>query len=149
MGLLERIEDDLRASIKSKDEEKLRTLRMLKADILYEKTKGTEDLSEERVIEIVFRGAKKRKESIAEFEKAGRTDLADREHAELKIIEDYLPRQMSEREIEKAVDAKINEIGGASQKDMGKVMGLIMKELKGQADGILVKKIVADRLLNR
>ncbi len=146
MGLFQRIEDDLRASIKSKDEEKLRTLRMLKADILYEKTKGTEDLTEDKVIEIVLRGAKKRKESIAEYEKAGRTDLADREHAELKIIEDYLPRQMSEDEIAKVVDDKLKELGGASLKDMGKLMGLIMKELKGQADGTLVKQIVAGRL---
>ncbi len=146
MGLLGRIEDDLRASIKGKDEEKLRTLRMLKADILYEKTKGTEELTEEKVIEIVFRGAKKRKESITEFEKAGRIDLADRERVELKIIEEYLPRQMSEDEIANAVDDRIKDIGGASQKDMGKLMSLMMKELKGQADGALVKKIVADRL---
>ncbi len=146
MGLLERIEDDLRASIKNKDQEKLRTLRMLKADILYEKTKGIEALSEDKVIEIVFRGAKKRKESITEFEKAGRTDLVEREHAELKIIEEYLPRQMSEEEITGVVDAKIKEIGGVSQKDMGRLMGLIMKDLKGQADGILVKKIVAGRV---
>jgi len=144
--LLERIEDDLRASIKNKDQEKLRTLRMLKADILYEKTKGIEALSEDKVIEIVFRGAKKRKESITEFEKAGRTDLVEREHAELKIIEEYLPRQMSEEEITGVVDAKIKEIGGVSQKDMGRLMGLIMKDLKGQADGILVKKIVAGRV---
>jgi len=146
MGLLERIEDDLRASIKNKDQEKLRTLRMLKADILYEKTKGIEALSEDKVIEIVFRGAKKRKESITEFEKAGRTDIVEREHAELKIIEEYLPRQMSEEEITGVVDAKIKEIGGVSQKDMGRLMGLIMKDLKGQADGILVKKIVAGRV---
>lgn len=146
MGLLGRIEDDLRASIKDKNEEKLRTLRMLKADILYEKTKGTEDLTEEKVIEIVFRGAKKRKESITEFEKAGRIDLADRERVELKIIEEYLPRQMSEDEIVKAVDDRIKDIGGASQKDMGKLMSLMMKELKGRADGALVKKILADRL---
>ncbi len=146
MGMLERIEDDLRASIKNKDQERLRTLRMLKADILYEKTKGTEALPEDKVIEIVFRGAKKRKESITEFEKAGRTDLAEKEHAELKIIEEYLPRQMSEEEITGVVDAKIKEIGGASQKDMGRLMGSIMKDLKGQADGILVKKIVAGRV---
>lgn len=148
MGLLERIEEDLRFSIKNKDEEKLRTLRMLKADILYEKTKGTEDLAEDKVVEIVFRGSKKRKESITEFEKAGRMDLADRERAELRIIEEYLPKQMSEEEIILAVDNLIKEMGGATQKDMGKVMGVMMKELKGQADGALVKKIVSAKLQN-
>ena len=148
MGLLDRIEEDLRLSIKNKDEEKLRQLRMLKTDILYEKTKGTEDLAEDKVVEIVFRGAKKRKESIAEFEKAGRMDLAERERAELRIIEEYLPKQMSEEEIILAVDTRIKEMGGATHKDMGKVMGVMMKELKGQADGALVKKIVAARLQN-
>jgi len=121
---------------------------MLKADILYEKTKGTEDLAEDKVVEIVFRGSKKRKESITEFEKAGRMDLADRERAELRIIEEYLPKQMSEEEIILAVDNLIKEMGGATQKDMGKVMGVMMKELKGQADGALVKKIVSAKLQN-
>lgn len=148
MGLVDRIEEDLRFSIKNRDEERTRTLRMLKTDLLYEKTRGTEDLTEDKILEIVLRGAKKRKESIAEFDKAGRTDLADRERAELRIIEDYIPKQMDKEEIARVVDNRIREMGGASQKDMGRVMGLVMKELKGQADGALVKEIVTRKLQN-
>jgi uncharacterized protein YqeY len=148
MELLEKIEQDLKESIKSKNEELMRTLRMLKSDIMYEKTKGSGDLPEEKVLEVVKRAAKRRKESIEEFTKAGRSDLADKESAELAIIERYLPKQLDAAEIEKAIDDKLKSLGEVSKKDFGKIMGMLMKEFKGQADGVLVKEILTKKMEN-
>lgn len=149
MSLLERIEVDLKEALKSKNEEILRTLRMLKSDIMYEKTKGTEEFTEEKTLEVVFRASKKRKEAIEEYSKAGRNDRAELEQAELRIIETYLPKQLAEAEVSDLVDQKIRELGEISQKDMGKIMGMLMKELKGQVDGAVVKKVLAGKLENK
>ncbi len=148
MSLLATIEDNLHEAIKSKNEEVVRTLRMLKSDIMYEKTKGTGDLPEDRVLEVIARACKKRKEAIHEYEKAGRADLAGIEIAELAIIERYLPEQLSEEEAVKLIDEKIAGMGAVSKKDFGRVMGVLMKELKGKVDGALVKKILTERLEN-
>ncbi len=148
MELMNKIEQDLRESIKSKNEELMRTLRMVKSDIMYEKAKGSAELSEEKVIEIVKRAAKKRKEAMEEFAKAGRNDLAEKEAAELAIIERYLPKQLNAGEVEKAIDEKLKSLGEVSKKDFGKIMGMLMKEFKGQADGLLVKEILTKKMEN-
>lgn len=148
MEALKKIEDDLRDAIKAKHEVVMRTLRMLKSDIMYEKTKGSEDLTEEKIIEVIKRAVKRRKESIEEFTKAGRTDLADREAEELVILEQYLPRQLGEEEVARLIGEKIAAMGAISKKDFGKVMGALMKEFKGQADGNLVKEILTRKLEN-
>jgi len=146
MPVLQKIEQDLKNAILKRDEVTTRTLRMVKADIMYEKTKGTAELSDEKVIEIIFRASKKRKEAMEEFTKAGRNELAEKEAQELPIIESYLPKQLSEAEVASAIDKKINEMGAVSQKDFGKIMGIIMKELKGQTDGAIVKSLLTQRL---
>ncbi len=148
MELMNKIEQDLRESIKSKNEELMRTLRMVKSDIMYEKAKGSAELSEEKVIEIVKRAAKKRKEAMEEFAKAGRNDLAEKEAAELAIIERYLPKQLNAGEVEKEIDEKLKSLGEVSKKDFGKIMGMLMKEFKGQADGLLVKEILTKKMEN-
>lgn len=148
MGLIEKIEEDLKEAIRTKNDELMRTLRMLKSDIMYEKTKGSGNLSEEKIIEVIRRSAKKRKEAIEEFTKAGRTDLAEKEAAELAIIESYLPKQLEPHEIEKIIDEKLKSMGEVSKKDFGKIMGSIMKELKGQADGSIVKEILTKKIEN-
>jgi len=148
METMDRIESDLRAAIKQKNEDIMRTLRMVKSDIMYEKTKGTEDLTGDKIIEIIKRAAKKRKESIEEFTKAGRGDLAAKEAVELEIIERYLPRQLGEDEVARMIDVKIAEMGTINKKDFGRVMGTLMKEFKGQADGNLVKEILTKKLEN-
>ncbi len=148
MSLLATIEANLHEAIRAKNEEVVRTLRMLKSDIMYEKTKGTGDLPEDRVLEVIARACKKRKEAIQEYEKAGRADLAGIEIAELAIIERYLPEQLSEEEAVKLIDEKIAGMGAVSKKDFGRVMGVLMKELKGKVDGALVKKILTEKLEN-
>ncbi|HOT18805.1 MAG TPA: GatB/YqeY domain-containing protein [Spirochaetota bacterium] len=146
MSILTTIESNLKDAMKSKNELLSSTLRMMKSDILYEKTKSTQELTDEKIIEVLTRSAKRRKEAIAEYEKAGRDDLARKEKQELEIIMQYLPQQMSADEIASHVDAVIASMGTITNKDTGKVMGQVMKDLKGKADGQVVKQIVAQKL---
>jgi len=146
MSILTTIESNLKDAMKSKNELLSSTLRMMKSDILYEKTKGTQELTDEKIIEVLTRSAKRRKEAIAEYEKAGRDDLARKEKQELEIIMQYLPQQMSADEIASHVDAVIASMGTITNKDTGKVMGQVMKDLKGKADGQIVKQIVTQKL---
>ncbi|HOO73643.1 MAG TPA: GatB/YqeY domain-containing protein [Spirochaetota bacterium] len=146
MNLLKKIESDLKDAIKSSDTVRSGTLKMLKSDIMYEKAKKGGDLDDEKILEVIARAAKKRRESIEEFTKAGRKDLADTESSELVIVESYLPEQLSRDEVEKIIDAKLAELGEVTQKDFGKVMGPLMKELKGKTDGAVVKEILTQKL---
>jgi hypothetical protein len=146
MNLLERIEAGMKEALKSGDKDRSGTLKMLKSDMMYEKGKTGKDLTDEQMQESVMRQAKKRKESIREYEAAGRKDLSDIEALELKIIEEFLPAQMSFEDVEKAVDKILSAAGEVTQKDFGKIMGMASKELKGVADGAMIKEIVQKRL---
>ncbi len=146
MNLLEKIEADLRTAMKSGDTIRSETLKMLKSDLSYERAKTGEDLPDEKMIEVVSRSAKRRRESIKEFQKGNRQDLVDMETRELAIVEEYLPRQMSTEDIEKFISDKLSSNGTISQKDFGRVMGEIMKDLKGKADGAIVKTILSTKL---
>ncbi len=146
MGFLEEINSAMKEAMKSGDKVTSGTLKMLKTDITYEKTKTGADLTEEQILEVVMRAAKKRKEAISEYERAGRQELADAEKAELEVISGYLPEQMGEDAISKAVEEIIAGFGEITQKDFGRVMGMAMQELKGKADGAVVRKILQSKL---
>jgi len=146
MNLLQQIESDLTAAMKSGDSVRAGTLKMVKSDLMYEKAKTGEDLNDEQMLEVVTRAAKRRRESIEEYRRGNREDLAEQEAAELVIIETYLPEQMSDEDIEKAVSEKIAEMGEVTQKDFGRVMGVLMKDLKGKADGKAVKSALTKAL---
>ncbi|HEY1404999.1 MAG TPA: GatB/YqeY domain-containing protein, partial [Spirochaetota bacterium] len=146
MSLKETIEADLHAALKAGDELKKSTLRMLKADIMTEKARTGNDPTEDAVMELVIRASKRRKEAYNEFVKANRQDLADKEKDELSIIEMYLPKQLTDDEVAAAIDAKIAAIGTLTQKDMGRIMGELMKELKGRTDGTVVKRILGQKI---
>ncbi len=148
MSLYKRIESDLQDSLKSGNELRLSVLRMLKSDIIYEKNKTGKDLPEEKILETVSRAAKRRKESITEFDKAGRIDLSDKEKKELLIIEEYLPKQLTEDEISVFVEEFILKNGKPQSSESGRFIGMIMKDLKGLADGSLVKEIVSKKISN-
>ena len=148
MSLYKRIESDLQDSLKSGNELRLSVLRMLKSDIIYEKNKTGKDLPEEKILETVSRAAKRRKESITEFDKAGRIDLSDKEKKELLIIEEYLPKQLTEDEISVFVEEFILKNGKPQSSESGRFIGMIMKDLKGLADGSLVKEIVTKKISN-
>ncbi len=150
MALKDQIMADLKQAMKDKDQDKLRVLRSLKAKLqereISERKGGEATLSNEQVVEVVMKAAKQRKESIEQFGSGGRDDLVENEEKELKIIESYLPEMLSEEEIRDIAQKKIKELGAGSVADMGKVMGVMMKELKGQADGSLISKVVKEEL---
>ncbi len=148
MSLKNKIEQDIKAAMLSKDKDRLRALRAIKSLILLaESEKGAKDeISEDHEIKILTKAAKQRKDSIEIYEKQGRDDLADVEKAELEVIEQYLPEQMSEEELRKAVQDIISQVGASSPKDMGKVMGLANKQLAGKADGKAIAEIVKSLL---
>jgi uncharacterized protein len=146
MNLLEKIEADLKNSMKAGDGVRAQTLKMLKSDLSYEMKKSDREITDEQMLEVVSRAAKRRRDSIKEFQKGGRQDLVDSETGELAIVEEYLPKQMSEEEIERHIADKLASLAEVSQKDMGRVMGEIMKELKGKADGGVVKAILSKKL---
>jgi len=144
MSLRDQIQQDLIAAMKARETEKLGVLRMLKSAIgAFEVSGKTKiDATADDVLAIVQREAKKRKESIRQFEEGGREDLAAAERAELEIIEHYLPEMLGEDEVRVVVTEVIADMGASGPSDMGKVMGAAMGRLKGQADGGLVREVV-------
>lgn len=144
MSLYETILADLKQAMKERNAEKLSTLRMLKAGFLeLEKSGSVDELTDEHVITVLKQQAKKRKESIQSFQDAGRDELAENEMNELAIIETYLPEQMSEDDIRVVVQGVIDQVGSDN---FGAVMGASMKQLNGQADGDMVRKVVESLL---
>jgi len=144
MSLLAQIEKDYEQAYKKKEETVIGTLRLLLAALKNETIKNKGELKEDDIIKVIKSEVKKRKEAIAEFEKADRMELATHEKEEESILEEYLPEQMSEDEVR----TKVKDIIGSLEdtENIGKVMGLVMGQLKGQADGNLVRKIVEEEL---
>ncbi|MCB1308394.1 MAG: GatB/YqeY domain-containing protein [Leptospiraceae bacterium] len=149
MGQLQdKIEADLRHALKNRLQQELATLRLLKSDLQYELTKdGSSEMDDEQVKVVLKRAVKKRRESIEQFEKAGKTEQAAQEQAELEIIERYLPAAVSAAEVERLVDEVCASVNPTGPSDMGKVMGAVMGKLKGQnVEGKLVKDLVQKKL---
>jgi uncharacterized protein YqeY len=150
MAIKDQIMTDLKLAMKDKAEVRLRVLRSLKAKLLEreisERKEGEAELTDEQAVEVLMKAAKQRKESIEQFEKGGREDLAESEKKELEVIESYLPEMLSENEIRDIARQKIDELGAEDMSDMGQVMGVMMQELKGKAEGSLVSKVVKEEL---
>jgi uncharacterized protein len=146
LSLLERLNNDMKQAMKNKEKDKLVVIRMIKAAIQNERIKLGRDLSEEDELSVLSREVKQRKDSLHEFEKAGREDLVDKIRAELKHVEIYMPEQLSEEELAEIVKQAIEETGASSKKEMGKVMAALMPKVKGKADGSLVNKLVQQHL---
>ena len=150
MGLKEQIGEDIKTAMKAKDKIRLQTVRGIKKAILEKEVelrpKGEDTLTNEQEIELLSQQAKQRRDSIAQFKDAGRDDLAEKESQELAIIETYLPEQVSDEEVEKIIDELIASSGASSMKDLGKVMGPAMKQLKGKADGKKIQSLVKSKL---
>lgn len=150
MSIKDKIIDDLKSAMKSKNADKLRVLRSLKAKILEkeisERSGGEATITDDQTIEVLMKAAKQRKESIDQFEKGNRADLVENEERELSIIKDYLPKMMDENEIRNAVKDTISQLNATGPAEMGKVMGVMMSKLKGKADGSIVSKVVKEEL---
>jgi hypothetical protein len=146
VSLSEKIEKDLKESLKSGDKSRLLILRMVKSAVKNKEIEKGDPLTDED-IQAVFRSfSKKAGESIEQFSRAGRDELAEKEKAELAVLQEYLPKQLGEEDIRKAVRDVIDETGAAGVKDMGRVMKAVMSKLKGQADGRLVNNLVKETL---
>jgi uncharacterized protein len=152
MSLKEQIGEDIKSAMKSKDKIRLETVRSIKKVILEKEValrpKGQDSLTEEQEIEVLSQQAKQRRDSIEQYQKAGREDLAEKESQELAIIETYLPKQLSEAEVNTIIDEIITSVGATSAKDLGKVMGSAMQKLKGKADGKKIQELVKQKLAN-
>lgn len=146
MGLQEHLIEDMKVAMKAGDKVRLNTIRMIRAQLKDAQIAKGDALTEEDEISVLTNAAKKRKEAIGHYEKSERKDLLEKEQKELEIISHYLPRQLTQEEIEKIVTQVIEEVGAKTLKDLGKVMSVAMKQLKGKADGKSVQEIVRKKL---
>ena len=147
MNLKGKINEDLKSAMKEGDKTRLTTVRSIRALILeFEKSGSGKELTAEEEIKLLSSAAKKRKDSIEQFKNAGRNDLADKEEAELNILMSYLPKQLSGEEIDIEVKRIGEEINAGSKEDFPRLMPEVMKQLKGKADGKMVKKSVENYL---
>jgi uncharacterized protein YqeY len=144
--LRDRIADDMRASMKAREQTRVSTLRMLMAAMKNVQVERGHELDDEEALEVVAREAKRRRESMDAFEKGGRAELVAKEGAELAVLESYLPERLSDDELAALVDEAIAETGATSPKEMGQVMKAVMPKLKGRADGAAVSAVVRARL---
>lgn len=148
MNLKEKINQDLKDAMKYGDKDRLNTIRSIRALILeFEKSGTGKEISESDELNMLNAAAKKRKESIEQFKNADRLDLAEKEEKELQIIMEYLPKQLTEEEIEVEVKKIISELNAKGKEDFSKVMPTAAKALKGKADGSVVRKIVEKFLM--
>ncbi|HVH96434.1 MAG TPA: GatB/YqeY domain-containing protein [Bacillus sp. (in: firmicutes)] len=146
MSLLERLNSDIKQAMKNKEKDKLSVIRMVKTSIQNEAIKTGNELSEDEELTVLSREVKQRKDSLHEFDKAGRQDLVEKIRTELQYVELYMPKQLSEEEVSEIVKQAISETGASSKAEMGKVMAVIMPKVKGKAEGSLVNKLVQQHL---
>ena len=146
MSLKETLNNDIKTAMKAKDKETLSVLRMIKTAVQAAEIDKKEELNAEEELTILAREAKQRRESLAEFVKAGRDELVAKTEAEIEIVERYLPKQLSVEEVKEVIATVAEKIGATTQKEFGKLMGAVMQELKGKADGNVIKERVKAHL---
>jgi len=146
LSLSDEIMDDMKKAMKAHDKVKLNTVRMIKSALMNEKIKLGHKLSPDEELTVLNHEKKQREESIAEFTKASRKDLADETKKELTIVESYMPKQLSKDELDKIVSKTISEVGAKGKSDFGKVMKALMPKVKGRAGGKEASALVRDHL---
>ncbi|MFP4687747.1 MAG: GatB/YqeY domain-containing protein [bacterium] len=146
MGLKQQIMDDFKIAMKTRDKEKLSTLKMIKSALRNKEIDSGSELDEDEIRALLAKEAKQRKDSIKSFEAGGREKLAEKEKRELEFINSYLPESLGGEELETLVDEIIAETGASSMADMGTVMSTIMPRVRGRADGSDVQQLVREKL---
>lgn len=146
MSTVEQLTEDMKASMKAGDQERTGVLRLLRGALKNEEIKSGHPLSEDEALKVLQREAKQRRDSIVAYQGAGRTDLADKEEAELAVVSEYLPETMSESELANVVDEVVAETGASGMAQMGQVMGAVMKRVGPKADGATVSRLVKEKL---
>ncbi|MFA6254991.1 MAG: GatB/YqeY domain-containing protein [Patescibacteria group bacterium] len=150
MGVLKQLETDFNQAFKARDELAVLVLRQIKTAITNaEIAKNREPLTEEEIIKLLRSEIKKRKEAAVLYQQGGRAELATKEENEINIVNKYLPPELSEEELNKKIDEVIAKIGAGGVQDFGKVIGVVMKELAGQADGSKVSQLVKEALAKK
>ena len=144
--LTERINNDLKEAMKNKDSFKLSVIRMIKGAMQLEKPNPREELTDEDVIRVISRQIKMRKESIKEFEKAGRNDLVEQNEKEIEVLNTYMPKQLTPEELNAIIDKVFDEVKPTSMKEMGMVMKTISPLVQGKADMSEVNRLIKERL---
>ncbi|HWP57723.1 MAG TPA: GatB/YqeY domain-containing protein [Candidatus Acidoferrales bacterium] len=145
-GIRERLNEDLKAAMREKAELKLSTIRMIRAEILNKDKETGKDASEEDILKVLQSMVKKREDAAEQFARGGRAELAARERAEIAIIQSYLPAQVSDEELRRAVEEAVAQTGASSMKEMGKVMALLNQRLAGRAAAARVSQAVKEKL---
>lgn len=145
-NLFSKIQQDLTDAMKQKDEIKTSTLRLVISEINNARIAKGGDLTDEDIVQVISKEAKKRQESIEAFKKGERGDLVEKEEKELSILKTYLPAQITQDELLKIVDSQIAEVGAKDMKDLGKVMSAVLSKVKGRAEGSAVASIVKSKL---
>ncbi|KAA0211922.1 GatB/YqeY domain-containing protein [Ignavibacteria bacterium CHB1] len=147
MNLKDKINDELKKAMLAKDQTRLDTLRSIRSEILMMDKSGLgREMNEEEELQLLNKQAKMRRDSIEQFKDGGREELAANEAAQLKVIEEFLPKQLSREEAEKVISAIVDGFETPVMADFGKIMGAVMKELKGKVDGKLVQELVKSKL---
>jgi uncharacterized protein YqeY len=146
VSLIQQLDQDMKAAMKQKDKETLSTIRMVRSAIKKVEIDKRGELSDDQALEVLVREIKQRKDSLQEYEKAGREDLASKEKREIEILSAYLPAQLTEEELLEIVKKAIADTGATSKKEMGKVMGVVVPLTKGRADGKKVNQLVQQLL---
>ena len=146
MSLKDRITEDMKAAMRARETDRLSTIRLLLAAIKQREVDERRDLADADVLAVIEKSIKQRRDSIAQFEAAGRQELADREKAEIAVLEGYMPQALTDAEVEAAIAAAVQESGAAGPQDMGKLMGLLKGRLAGRADMGKVSGMVKARL---
>lgn len=149
MNLKEKIEKDFIEAYKSKNEEKTSVLRMAKSAIKNKEIEMGENLSDSDIESLIAKEIKQRRDSIEEYKKGNRPELAEKEEKEISILSPYLPKQMSKEEVARIVEDSITKLNASNIQDMGKVMGMVMPEVKGKADGSIVSELVKNKLTKK
>lgn len=144
--MLERITKDMIEALKSKDNTKLATLRMLKGAVDFDRINKRKELTDDEIITVIEKQIKTRKESVMEFEKGNRSDLVEKTNAEIEILSSYMPEALSEEEVNTIIEEAINKLNASKASDMGLVMKEVSPLLKGKADMSLVSSIIKNRL---
>ena len=146
MSLKERLQEDLKSSMKNKETVKKSVITLIRASIKQYEVDNRVELDEVGMIDLISKQLKQRNDALEEFKKANRDDLVSETEAEIKVLKEYLPQQLSEEELNEIVKETISEVGATSMKDMGKIMSAIMPKTKGRADGKLINKLVQANL---
>lgn len=146
MNLVERIDHDVKEAMKAKKTEEVSILRMAKAALKNKEIESGAALNDDAAQAVVKTLVKQYKDALNDFKTAGRADLAEKQEAEIRLLEAYLPAQMQVEEVEKIVTKVLEAVPGATVKDMGRIMGAVMKEVAGRADGTVVKEVLQKKL---